>query len=82
MPEIVTLSSWLDQGLINLVEDEALLPFVNNEQFAGKGVEMLLELFSSHSRFGGKTDYKMQQEFTTSCIKAGESLDDFALCLR
>eukprot|EP00957_Ditylum_brightwellii_P079879 6075389-Ditylum_brightwellii.AAC.1 len=41
--ELVHLLSQLFQGLLSCLEDELLLPFINNLKYANKGIEMLQE---------------------------------------
>eukprot|EP00957_Ditylum_brightwellii_P209975 15364439-Ditylum_brightwellii.AAC.3 len=65
--------------MIHCIDDHHLLPFVNNQDYNGKGIEVLWEIFAMKSGFLGKTDHEMQQEFTASKILPEESLDNFAL---
>eukprot|EP00957_Ditylum_brightwellii_P124352 9478375-Ditylum_brightwellii.AAC.1 len=68
MPELAQLSALLFQGLLSCLEDEPLLPFINNSQYTNKGIEMLQELFRTFGGFESKTDHEMMMDFYTSKI--------------
>eukprot|EP00957_Ditylum_brightwellii_P075104 5706663-Ditylum_brightwellii.AAC.1 len=71
----------LFQGLLSCLEDEPLLPFVNNAKNTNKGIDMFQELFCTYDGFKGKTDQEMIMDFYSCKINPGKSIDDFALCL-
>eukprot|EP00957_Ditylum_brightwellii_P001131 89523-Ditylum_brightwellii.AAC.1 len=78
-PELEQLSSRFYHKMIHYMDNYHLLLFFNNQDYNGKGIKMLQEIFASNDKFLGKMDHKMQQEFTSSTILPSESLDDFTL---
>eukprot|EP00957_Ditylum_brightwellii_P193352 14722205-Ditylum_brightwellii.AAC.1 len=75
------LSLALYDALIHVIGDNHLLPFVNNETFRGKGLEMLGQFFMEHGGFTGNKATEMLSEFNLSKNGPDESLDNAALRL-
>eukprot|EP00957_Ditylum_brightwellii_P033419 2532041-Ditylum_brightwellii.AAC.1 len=67
-PELEQLSSCFCHKMIHCMDNYHLLPSVNNQDYNGKGIEMLQEIFATNGGFSGKMDHEMQQEFTMPTI--------------
>eukprot|EP00957_Ditylum_brightwellii_P037429 2831622-Ditylum_brightwellii.AAC.1 len=81
-PNLASLSKCLYHGLINTIEGDTLLSYVNSIELHNKSINLLSDLFKIYGNFQDKSEHNLEMDLLSFTQTPDKPLDEFACCLR